>query len=160
MGNWILQDLRRYAPDLEHGLAPEPVPDKDGQRATMAGGYFWMIPNGTRHKDLVWELMKHLLEDANLLDFCKVRAQLPAKKSVAADAYFSQGMYRPFVEAISWSIPFFELPYGREIWAAINEARDLAVSGQVAPRQALADSVRKANQAIETYFRERLGISR
>jgi multiple sugar transport system substrate-binding protein len=160
MGNWIMADLKQYAPQLDYGLAPEPVPDKDGQRATMAGGYFWMIPTGTKHKDAVWELVKHLLEDPNLLEFCKVRDQLPAKKSVAADPYFAQGTHKPFIEAIAWSIPFFELPYGGEIWAAINEARDLAVSGQVAPRQALDEAVRKANLAIETYFRERLGITR
>ena len=159
-GNWVMADVKRFAPELEFGLAPEPVPDRDGQRATMAGGFFWMIPSGTKHQDTVWELVKHLLEDANLLEFCKVRDQLPAKKSAAADPYFTQGAHKPFVEAIGWSVPYFELPYGRELNAAMTEARDAAVSGQATPRQALDEAVRKANLAIDTYFRERLGITR
>jgi multiple sugar transport system substrate-binding protein len=162
-GNWVLADVQRFAPQMEIGMAPEPVPDRDGQRATMAGGYFWMLMNGpqaTQKKDTTWELVKHLLEDANLLEFCKVRAQLPAKKSTAADAYFTQGGHKPFVDAIAWSVPYFELPYGRDLNMAINEARDLGVSGQANPKQALDEAVRKSNLAIEAYFKERPAVTR
>jgi maltose-binding protein MalE len=69
-------------------------------------------------------------------------------------------VYKPFVEAIQWSVPYFELPYGRDLNSAINEARDAAVSGQMNPKQALDEAVRKSNLAIEAYFREKLNITR
>jgi ABC-type sugar transport system permease subunit/ABC-type glycerol-3-phosphate transport system substrate-binding protein len=68
-GDWSLNSLSRYAPQLDFGVAPPPVPDdryaKKGRFAnekdqfiTWAGGFCLVIPKGARNADLAWEYIK------------------------------------------------------------------------------------------------------
>jgi multiple sugar transport system permease protein len=68
-GDWILNSLSRYAPNLELGSAPPPVPDdryyRRGQFAneqetfvTWFGGFSYAIPNGARNPEDAWRFIK------------------------------------------------------------------------------------------------------
>ncbi len=79
-GDWILNDLSRYGPTLELGVAPPPVPDdrfnhvgrfanvKD-TNATWSGGFCYSIPAGAKHVDDAWNFIKWACsKEAALLD--------------------------------------------------------------------------------------------
>lgn len=68
-GDWILNGLARYAPQIELGAAPPPVPDdryyKRGRFAeekdtfvTWFGGFSYAIPNGARNPEDAWKFIK------------------------------------------------------------------------------------------------------
>jgi multiple sugar transport system permease protein len=68
-GDWILNTLSRYGPDLDFGVAPPPVPDdrfhkrgafKDEKETfiTWMGGYSLAIPKGARNVQDGWEFIK------------------------------------------------------------------------------------------------------
>lgn len=68
-GDWILDGLSRYAPNLNFGVAPPPVPDdrfyKRGKFAheketyvTWVGGFCYAIPKGARNVQDGWEFLK------------------------------------------------------------------------------------------------------
>jgi multiple sugar transport system permease protein len=69
-GNWSLDTILRYAPGLDFGVAPAPVPDdryrhtgrfrKEETWVTWCGGFSWVIPRGVSGKarDLAWEFVK------------------------------------------------------------------------------------------------------
>jgi len=68
-GDWILNDLSRYGPSLDLGVAPPPVPDDRyyhrGKFAnepetfvTWVGGYCYSIPKGARNVQDGWEYIK------------------------------------------------------------------------------------------------------
>ena len=70
-GDWILNNLARYAPDLDFAGAPPPVPDdrfyKRGRFAneketfvTWVGGFSYAIPRGARNTDGAWKLIKFM----------------------------------------------------------------------------------------------------
>lgn len=68
-GDWALAGIARYAPKLDFGAVPPPVPDdrfaKHGRFAsikhtwtTWAGGFAWSIPRGAQRVEDAWEFIK------------------------------------------------------------------------------------------------------
>jgi len=69
-GDWILNDISRYAPQLDFGVAPAPVPDDRFYRRgkfkndkdtfiTWSGGFCYVIPRGARHPEDAWTYIKY-----------------------------------------------------------------------------------------------------
>ena len=70
-GDWIMPNFLRYAPNLDFGVAPPPVPDdryyqrgrfknEKDQFVTWVGGFSWAIPRGARNTEGAWQLIKWL----------------------------------------------------------------------------------------------------
>lgn len=68
-GDWILNSLSRYGPNLEFKTAPPPVPDdrfhhrgrfKDEKDTFISwtGGFSWAIPKGARNPEAGWRWIK------------------------------------------------------------------------------------------------------
>lgn len=68
-GDWTLNELSRYAPQLDFGVVPAPVPDDRffhrGRFAkepftytTWSGGFCFVIPKGAKRVDDAWEYIK------------------------------------------------------------------------------------------------------
>lgn len=80
-GDWILPNFLRFAPGMDFGVAPPPVPDdrfyKRGRFAneedtfvTWAGGFSYAIPRGARNLEGAWQLVKWLSSaEARVLEF-------------------------------------------------------------------------------------------
>ncbi len=69
-GDWIDASFARYAPDLDFGVAPPPIPDdrynqtgafaaEKNKWVTWFGGYSFAIPKGARHPEEAWEFVKY-----------------------------------------------------------------------------------------------------
>lgn len=70
-GDWYMPGIARYAPRLNFGVGPPPVPDdrfngvgrfkdEEDQFITWAGGFCYAIPKGAKHIDAAWEFIKHV----------------------------------------------------------------------------------------------------
>lgn len=68
-GDWALAGIARFAPQLDFGAAPPPVPDdryfkrgrfqkEPDQFASWAGGFAWCIPTGARNQEAAWKFVK------------------------------------------------------------------------------------------------------
>ena len=66
-GNWMLNTIATYKPDMNFGVAPAPVPAWRLEKAradpnfhaylTWSGGFSWAIPASARHPELAWEFV-------------------------------------------------------------------------------------------------------
>ncbi|MCW5937547.1 MAG: extracellular solute-binding protein [Fimbriimonadaceae bacterium] len=83
-GDWILSNLSRYAPDLDFGVAPPPVPDdrfarrgrfKDDKDLfiTWMGGFSYGVPVGAKNVEGAWRYIKFAASAEGRL--IEVRAQ-------------------------------------------------------------------------------------
>ncbi|MCU0316137.1 MAG: extracellular solute-binding protein [Fimbriimonadaceae bacterium] len=68
-GDWEIRGMARWAPQLQLGAAPAPVPDdryfrrgafanEPDQFVTWAGGYSWAIPSGAKNREAGWRWIK------------------------------------------------------------------------------------------------------
>lgn len=68
-GDWIINNLARYAPNLDFATAPAPSPDDrvagkgrfQGEKdkfITWSGGFSYAIPRGARNPELAWKFIK------------------------------------------------------------------------------------------------------
>lgn len=87
-GNWTLNNIARFAPDLDFAVAPAPVPAErlaqtlggkpgrfHGQDpfVTWAGGFSFAIPKGAAHPEEAWEFIKWMNSPESWLVDAKVQ---------------------------------------------------------------------------------------
>ncbi len=99
-GNWVLNNIARFGPDLDFGVAPAPVPSDrlhhTGRFAnekdtfiTWAGGFSYAIPRGAKHPDEAWEFIKWMSSpEAAVID-------------ATAQKDYNESKQRPFVPNLS-----------------------------------------------------------
>ncbi len=98
-GDWFLQSIARYRPDMDFAVAPAPIPKQrlegKGRFAgqpkyiTWAGGFSWAIPRGAKHVEEAWEFIKWMQSpEANLI-------------GCAAQDKYNQSKGRRFVPRLS-----------------------------------------------------------
>jgi multiple sugar transport system permease protein len=98
-GSWMVPNQARYAPGMDFGVAPAPVPrerlEGKGRFAgqpkfvTWTGGFSYAIPMGAKHPDEAWRFIKFM---------SSVEAALISAKAQKA---FNEEKGRPFVFSLT-----------------------------------------------------------
>jgi multiple sugar transport system permease protein len=115
-GNWVLNNIARFGPDLDFAVAPAPVPDERYEQTTgkargrftgqptyitWAGGFSYAIPRGARNREEAWRFIKWMVSpEAALIDCEAQKAYNISKK-------------RPYVPSISANIRVNEAVFAR-----------------------------------------------
>jgi multiple sugar transport system permease protein len=99
-GSWIPASIARYAPDLDFGVVPAPVPaarlkregrfknEKDDY-ITWAGGFSYAIPRGARQPEAAWRFIRWMTSpEAALID-------------AKAQKAYNESKGRPYVPVLS-----------------------------------------------------------
>lgn len=60
-GNWYVDTIQRYKPDLNYGIAPIPVAEGVKGPVTWSGGWSVVIPKGAKHPQEAFEFMKYFV---------------------------------------------------------------------------------------------------
>ena len=143
------------------GLTPEqfqkdfgaaPIPKAPGgKNSTMSGGYLLSVPKGAKHPELAWELVSIAGGAESQFGYTKARGYVPTFYSLMkkADAYSNKD---PFFDVILSQLPYAHfrpgLPQYTEISAAVQDAIQAAVLGQMKPKAALDAAAEKVNQLL------------
>jgi ABC-type sugar transport system permease subunit/ABC-type glycerol-3-phosphate transport system substrate-binding protein len=115
-GNWVLNNIARFGPDLDFAVAPAPVPAERLEQTlggkpgrfygqapfiTWAGGFSYAIPKGSEHPDEAWEFIKWMCSpDAGVID-------------AAAQKAYNLSKERPYVPPISANMRVNEAVHSR-----------------------------------------------
>jgi ABC-type sugar transport system permease subunit/ABC-type glycerol-3-phosphate transport system substrate-binding protein len=175
-GNWHLEAIARYKPDLHFGVVPAPVPPGHTP-ITWSGGFSWAIPRGAKHVEAAWEFVKFMNSmEAGRTDSAAEyayarswgRTYVPwmyANRRVNEMAFREfapkQGRIRQYLRLFMSLMPESRFrpvtPVGQLLWDEHVRAMDAATHHEKTPQEALADGAKAVQTQLDLLMNESPG---
>ncbi len=162
-GEWNPYWAHRYAPNFEYGVAPLPPPSAHPERAgtTWLGGNMFCIPNGSAHPKEAWDLLVWMQSDEAQVLYAGLNNNVPNQRSALKSPALRTGA--PYKEKFGIFLDlsdspnaaaFPALPVSNLYNAELFTARDLALSGDKTPADALRDVRVRVQRELDRYGRK------
>ncbi len=155
-GPWEVATIRKFAPNLEYGVAPLPVPDgTEGPVYTHGDFKNISIFSTTRHPAEAWEFVQFLLRpesDSLLLEICD---QIPVRNDLLtnpmfADYFARNAVMARFAEQAPRGRGIDAAPDLKEIFDTLSQVYEMcAVYGKIDPGEAVRQMTRRTNMIVE-----------
>ncbi|AZN40123.1 ABC transporter substrate-binding protein [Paenibacillus albus] len=144
-GNWVLNDLAKYKPNFEWGVAPMPAAEGHPS-VTWVGGWSYVIPKGSKHEQAAYEFLKFVAGKEGTLDYAK-RANagndITAMPAVNDELKLADNPnLKVFLDLMPTAFTRPVTPVGSFLWNETMRVQDLAIHGK-GDAQALLDEVKK-----------------
>lgn len=144
--------MKRYAPDVEYGVAPVPTPTGKNF-ISWSGGFALAIPKGSSKPDLAWEFIKFWISKKEQLRFCKIAWRIPALKAAAKDPFFMNNPhYKVLVELMKVTKYRPVTPVAQFYWDKLMEATQYALLHKKTPEQALKDCAKEVQAMLDKMY--------
>ena len=180
-GNWCLNSIASYAPDLNFGVVAAPVPEGK-PLITWCGGWSWAIPTGARHPQEAWQFIEWMsrADTIFLSDEVDQRYNLSrgqpyvpnlnanrvvtmAEKHTYVDE--SEGLnenlraaYGVFVDLMPEAKFRPVTPVGQKLWDEHVRAYENATNHVYPPEEALQRSQREVQTELDQLLQEGRGV--
>jgi multiple sugar transport system substrate-binding protein len=155
-GEWHVEQLRKFAPQIEYRTIPFPPPVGGRSNASFSETNFLTIPAGAKEVDGAWDFIRFwtgLENPTRAAEFYPWLGWMPMGeiqvKTPAYQKYLQQcPQYRTFLDvAESENVEITPpVPYQLYLIDAIRRADDLAMRGTLTPEQALMQLERDVNK--------------
>ncbi|MEI7634050.1 MAG: extracellular solute-binding protein [bacterium] len=183
-GNWALDYVAKYAPDMDIRVTPPP-PAKGNPGISWSGGFCWSIPANARHQEEAWALAKFLASKEGWLRAGVLQAHANERRARAQNlksAYFipqlscsktvNQAQIGQFAgalpahirEAFIVNVNILDickfrpvLPVGEQMWDEQCRAVDQTLTLDESPAKALADAQRRVQAELDKYYAPPVG---
>jgi len=147
-GQWRVEQLAKYAPDLEYATFPVPAPKGGNQLAGWANGNFMVIPKGAKQNEGAWEFIKFWSGIANperAAEFYTWGGWLPLSPAIAEAPLYQEFVnknpqFQTFLDLLPSEniVPTPPVPYQTYLSDRIRAAEDRALRGSLTPERAFA----------------------
>jgi multiple sugar transport system substrate-binding protein len=148
----FLDQIERFSPGLDYGVAP--IPTFPGRPTASSSGSWWLaIPRGARNAEAAWAFMRFAVERQTQLE--EVRASeerlFPANRHAAADPAF---VVSPELEVFARQMDVARsptlVPLAHDVfWREFHGAQDRAIYGRQTPREALRQAEAVVQDALD-----------
>ncbi|MGC8785607.1 MAG: extracellular solute-binding protein [Armatimonadota bacterium] len=181
-GNWVLNNIARYKPDLDFGVAPAPVPAArlrgeppfEGQPKfiTWSGGFSYAIPRGAKHVEEAWLFIKWMCSvESNLISARAQKAWNESKgrpfvPGLSANLKVNEAVFKEFApksakfrEPLRMFIDLMQVSrfrpvtfVGQRLWDEHVRAFDMAILHEMTPKQALDAGALTVQRELDKVF--------
>lgn len=156
-GEWALEHIRRYAPNLEWGWFPLPPPPGGRANCTTANGSVFVIPTATRHPREAWTFLDWLTRPHAVSQFCSSITNLPPLRKLTTEPIFRREPVMSFALDLASGENVFGPPQ-MPVWPRYNQniqrAEEYAVLGRQDPQQVLDDLNERMKEELARTLRE------
>lgn len=150
-GPWTIGDMKsRLAPAMQDkwGTAPNPGPQGIGSAAP--GGSSLVVFAGTERPDAAWEVVSRLLTPSAQLSFQRLTGDLPARRSVWAEAGLaSDPIVAPFATQLERATALPKVPEWERIVTEMQIVAERMVRGEYSVDAAAKEIDRRADRLLE-----------
>ncbi len=151
-----VEDIQRYAPNLEYGVTFIPAPPDGEQHSSWVGGWCMALPAGSKHPELGWELIRWLCADRDGTGLVGREMGLmpglrtsPAFKALSNARGFSQ--FYKILQETRHQRPV--MPVQAYYMGALQRAVDAAIYGKKTPKKALDDATAETQAELDVVLR-------
>lgn len=159
-GQWRVEQIARFAPELEYATFPIPPPKGGRKDAGWVNGNFMIIPRGAKQVGGAWQFIKFwsgIENPKRAAEFYAWGGWLPMCPAIA-----EAPKYREFVEKNPQFKTFLDVlpseniqptppvPYQVYLWDRITRADDAAQRGSLTPQAALERLEKEIDREITT----------
>jgi multiple sugar transport system substrate-binding protein len=139
-GDWFLNTLAKFAPELDFGITLMPVPEEGAESATWAGGWSAVIPQGAKNPEGAWRFIQYFAGEPGQRTYSTETAHMPTINALLEDPdLFEDENHRIFVEQL---LPTAKnrppLPVGARYWDELTSAWERIYLNEEEPAAALA----------------------
>ncbi len=140
-----LKDIEMYAPrKFDYGVGFLPAPAFGEQHSSWIGGWCMAIPSGAKQPDAAWEFIRWMTSDAE--GTCTVAREAGLLPGYRKSRYFDPSVRKPphydaflqILEETRHQRPV--MPAQAFYMSALKRAVDLAIHGDMTPREALREA--------------------
>ena len=136
-GDWVLNWLKRYRPDMDVGVTFIPVPTEGAPPSTWSGGWALAVPTGSDYPAEAFDFMRWFTGEAGQRMYVEGTAHLPTYKSLREEDILYDGAHEFFRESLAFSNSRPPLPVGALYWDALTRAMSSVTLKQEDPRTVL-----------------------
>lgn len=155
-GPWMVPQMQKFAPGVQYGVAPLPVPDSHTGPVYTYGNYKNIaVFSTTAHPREAWEFVKFLVTARHDLMLLRLTDQLPIRGDLLSNPLFARYFAsRTNMVTFARQVPFTRgddtVPDLKEILDAISQAYEkCAVYGRTTPAQAVHDAAQRVQMIID-----------
>lgn len=156
-GEWALEHIRRYAPNLEWGWFPLPAPPGGRPNTTGANGSVFVIPLATKHPREAWEFLDWMTQPRAVSQFCQAITNLPPLKELAVVPAFRKEPVMSFALDLAGGENVFgppQMPIWPRYTQSITRAEEFAVLAGRDPQQLLDEVNGRMREELARAVRE------
>jgi multiple sugar transport system substrate-binding protein len=155
-GPWQVAHMEKFAPGIQYGIAPLPVPDDHvGPIYTYGDFKNISIFSNTKHPKEAWEFVKFLVTADHDRLLLKVASQIPIRGDLLTNPLFadyfreSPNMVK-FAEQAPYTRGMDPVPDLKEVFDALAQAYEAcAVYGKLTPAEAVQQAARRTRAIME-----------
>jgi multiple sugar transport system substrate-binding protein len=151
-GDWVLNDIKQYTPNLNFGTTYIPVPNKGDKPSTWAGGWSLVIPTGSKHTAEAYKFLSWMTGPDGQKAYTVGTSHLPTWKTLLDDntLYTPQHMFFKDLLPDAFSRP--ALPVGAVYWDALTTALNAVTLNQEDPAKALKAVADTVNPQLQPFL--------
>ncbi len=157
-GQWRVQQLAKYAPDLEYATAPIPAPLGGAPGAGFSGGNFMVIPRSGKQKAGAWDFVKYwsgLTNPERAAQFYVDGGWLPLSDKIASAPIYKKYIhdhpqFQTFVDAVRSPDLTAQPPVAYQVFIndKVTKVEDLALRGEISPKAAVQQLSEEVHREI------------
>lgn len=138
-GDWAIDHMAKYAPDVDYGITFIPVPKQGDQPSSWAGGWSATIPKGAKEPEAGFKFMQYFAGEPGQRLYTRETKHLPTVTNLLKDASLFDERHRFFSDQL---LPIAKnrppLPVGALYWDELTDAWEKTYLNQETPDKALA----------------------
>jgi len=152
IGDWALNQLAKFGPDVDYGVTLMPVPEEGADSVTWAGGWSVVIPQGAKNPESAWRFMQYFAGEPGQRVYTTETAHLPTINALLeeADLYDEQHLF--FAQQL---LPTAKnrppLPVGARYWDELTSAYQKIYLNEEEPAAALATVKERVQPDLQGY---------
>jgi multiple sugar transport system substrate-binding protein len=155
-GPWEVASIRKFAPSMDFGVAPLPVPDGTTGPVYTHGDFKNIaIFNTTRHPEAAWKFVEFLLRPEHDLLLLEICDQIPVRNDLLANPLFAEyfgknPVMAEFAQQALRGRGIDAAPDLKEIFDTISQMYEMcAVFGTISPDDAVREMIKRTTTIVE-----------